>query len=50
MAQVDSDPRPARRPSAHRIDQHVIGGEKLRNLGMLAAPSLQTRKRGFLAW
>src|SRR5712692_6373036 len=50
MAQVDSDPRPGGRSAAHRIDQHVISVEKLRNLGMFALPSLQTRKRGLLAW
>jgi hypothetical protein len=35
---------------AHRIDQHVIGGEMLRNLDMFVPPSFQTRKRGFFAW
>ena len=43
MAQVDSDPRPAGRSAAHRIDQHVIGGEELRSLGMFSLPSFQSR-------
>jgi len=32
MAEVYSNPRPTGRSAAHRIDQHVISGEKLLNL------------------
>src|SRR5260370_19226573 len=50
MAQVDSDPRPGGRAPAHRIDQDVVVGEKLRDLGMFALPFVETRKCGVFAW
>src|SRR5688572_32192908 len=46
-SQVHSDPRPRRRTAAHRIDQHVVNRQVLRNSPVFVFPSFQTGQRSF---
>src|ERR1035441_2192587 len=41
MAEIDADARPCRGPATHRVDQHIIHGQKRSRVGMPALPSLE---------
>jgi ATP-dependent DNA ligase len=41
VAQIHADPRPGGRAPSHRIDEHVVDHEVLRDVGMSRLPSLE---------
>ena len=45
MTQVNADPGPSRRSTAHGVNQHIIHSQKRSHLGMLRLPPLQPRQR-----